>query len=520
MVVAGYLLYNTNMRVKDENGYRFLGLPNGPPSKGLPTVSSLKERAELVFQLVPEKMKNLVIIDSTLSSFEMIQACAEVAEKYAKKIMVIPSLLARLTYALEYMRDPPKNEILLVITLTSAFVEFVILRRNQKEKLYISECESYESNKCNKMFGKYYNQNTPDSTIFVVHKSLSHIVDQIRHRLNPKNCFIRSFDKWDYVLLFGGMLRAMDDEDGFDSKYHIPNFSNGYETIVQNRKTKIDDRHVLLPERSALPCNIHGFDGVSQKIKLYYPVQYYYVNNEHALSRRYAIEKFMPVSFSSKKAIGYVDERGVPYVYKNGEVPKKFGSLNQSVSKSFSQSMPLVNTIQTSVISPQIKFLFCDNFFSIEVHQNGITKLLKDSFDNEWTPMYLSTVKETPEIGENAKTHYQRFSKHVIYDVLKIIGKPLNQIMIDPKWGFELTEINGSVYFQVETPSGTRLFSQEIVIAAFLKSMKLRIESTLESSISAINVSTNFELNESQKSVFQKAAAKNNLKILCFFVRK
>uniref|UniRef100_A0A914YZE7 Uncharacterized protein n=1 Tax=Panagrolaimus superbus TaxID=310955 RepID=A0A914YZE7_9BILA len=75
MTVAGYLLCSTNLRIKDARGFNLLGLPIGPPSKGWLTPSKLKDRAERVFQLVPEKMKNLVIVNSALSDFDMIQTC-------------------------------------------------------------------------------------------------------------------------------------------------------------------------------------------------------------------------------------------------------------------------------------------------------------------------------------------------------------------------------------------------------------------------------------------------------------
>uniref|UniRef100_A0AC34GFG4 Bifunctional nuclease family protein n=1 Tax=Panagrolaimus sp. ES5 TaxID=591445 RepID=A0AC34GFG4_9BILA len=157
--------------------------------------------------------------------------------------------------------------------------------------------------------------------------------------------------------------------------------------------------------------------------------------------------------------------------------------------------MPLPSYSQMPVVPLQIKFLFYDNIFAVEVCQNGVTKLLTDSLGNEWTPLYLSMVETTPEIGENAKRYYQNFSKHVIYDILKIIGKPLNQIKIDPKWGFELIETDGNLYYQIETLSGARRLSQEIVIAAFLKSMKLRTESALNASIAEIIIYANLELN-------------------------
>uniref|UniRef100_A0AC34GF94 Uncharacterized protein n=1 Tax=Panagrolaimus sp. ES5 TaxID=591445 RepID=A0AC34GF94_9BILA len=157
--------------------------------------------------------------------------------------------------------------------------------------------------------------------------------------------------------------------------------------------------------------------------------------------------------------------------------------------------MPSPSNSQIPVVPLQIKFLFHDNLFAVEVCQNGVTKLLTDSLGNEWTPLYLSMVETTPEIGENAKRSYQNFPKHVIYDVLKIIGKPMNQIKNDPKWGFELIETDGNLYFQIQTLSGARRLSQEIVVAAFLKSMKLRTETIWNASIAEIIIYANLELN-------------------------
>uniref|UniRef100_A0A914QAQ0 Uncharacterized protein n=1 Tax=Panagrolaimus davidi TaxID=227884 RepID=A0A914QAQ0_9BILA len=129
-------------------------------------------------------------------------------------------------------------------------------------------------------------------------------------------------------------------------------------------------------------------------------------------------------------------------------------------------------------------------------------------------------VNGTPEIGEKAKNDYEKFPKHVIYDVLKIIGKPLNVIKIDPKWGFKLEENDGNILFQIETPNGPRLIPQELVISAFLKAMKIRAESAMENNpaLTEIRLSTNFRLSKSQKSVFEKAAVKNSLTILYFIV--
>uniref|UniRef100_A0A914YZC3 Uncharacterized protein n=1 Tax=Panagrolaimus superbus TaxID=310955 RepID=A0A914YZC3_9BILA len=316
MTVAGYLLCSTNLRIKDARGFNLLGLPIGPPSKGWLTPSKLKDRAERVFQLVPEKMKNLVIVNSALSDFDMIQTCVKVAEKYAENIIVIPPLLALLTYALNDLaefRNPPNDEVILVVILTRKFVDFVVLRRDKNFQLYVAVLEQFNQRQCEEMFLQFYEDYRPHATVFLVQDILCAEVDEIRHRFNPDNCFMRNFKKWDYVLLFGGLLRAMDEEDGFDTRYHIENFSNGYETTVQNRRTRIQERHVLLPERTPLPCNIYGFDGIPQSIKMYYFTDYYQVYDELVLRKREATKYMVYASGSSREIIGCVDERGVPY---------------------------------------------------------------------------------------------------------------------------------------------------------------------------------------------------------------
>jgi hypothetical protein len=78
MVVAGYLLCSTNLRVIDSHdssrSNNILCLPNGPPTRGFLNPTILRERAELVFKLVKQRMSNLVIVNSALSEFDMIQA--------------------------------------------------------------------------------------------------------------------------------------------------------------------------------------------------------------------------------------------------------------------------------------------------------------------------------------------------------------------------------------------------------------------------------------------------------------
>uniref|UniRef100_A0A914YY68 Uncharacterized protein n=1 Tax=Panagrolaimus superbus TaxID=310955 RepID=A0A914YY68_9BILA len=94
----------------------------------------------------------------------------------------------------------------------------------------------------------------------------------------------------------------------------------------------------------------------------------------------------------------------------------------------------------------------------------------------------------------------------------------MNEIIIDPDWGFKLVEENNNIFFEIETPSGAARFPQELVLSVFMKTMKLRAESNRGIQIKEISLSTNFKLTQSQKALFEKAAAKNSLRIMYFVV--
>uniref|UniRef100_A0A914PUT4 Headcase N-terminal domain-containing protein n=1 Tax=Panagrolaimus davidi TaxID=227884 RepID=A0A914PUT4_9BILA len=81
----------------------------------------------------------------------------------------------------------------------------------------------------------------------------------------------------------------------------------------------------------------------------------------------------------------------------------------------------------------KISFIFLyDGKFGIEIDKNGQKRMLKNIFDNDWTPLYLSMAESGIEIGETAQFHHCDYPKHVIYDILKVIGKPFNEINMDP----------------------------------------------------------------------------------------
>uniref|UniRef100_A0AC35G9A9 Uncharacterized protein n=1 Tax=Panagrolaimus sp. PS1159 TaxID=55785 RepID=A0AC35G9A9_9BILA len=529
MLAGGYLLGSTGIRIHGPKIKDLLWISGDLPVRGRLQPTMLKERTQMVYKLVPDRMKNLVIINSNFGDFECIQAAADMGQNYADNVIVITPLLARLTFALndlQRFRNPPEKEVILVVTVTYMFADFVILKRDANFDLYVAQHITRKPDECARIFPEIYNDFYPHSTIFLAQEEYNSLVEDLRSQYQPENSFVKPFRRWDFFLLWGGLYYAMNDED-YDARYRIPNFTSGIEAPVRFHKSNVE-RCVILPERSPVPCEIYGYNGPPQSIQLFYFHDFFLVHEKIVYDRRQASRNIIIATGSSNQIIGYVDERGVPYASPTAsvetaqkEVIKHVNQRTTVEALSEDDVKPVANSPikpVTETESASVKFILQDNICAIEVYKNGVSKRLGNSEGKDWTPLYLSMVNGTPEIGEKAKNDYENLPKYVIYDVLKIVGKPLNAIKIDPKWGFKLEENDGNILFQIETPNGPRLIPQEIVLSAFLKAMKLQAEPAINTPIKEIRVITNFILSKSQKALINTAALKNNLKILSFDV--
>jgi hypothetical protein len=271
-VIAAYLICSTGIRFNDGNGVQLKWLPVIPKVHGRMKPSDVTIRAEAVFKQVPARIRNLVIVNSNLSTFEILQAAVKVAEKYADKIMVIPPLLARLSFGLEKLANPimeriPSDEVILVVTIVEEFSDFVIVRRDENFELYVDSHDIYKREECDEMFGKFYDDFYPHSTVFLVHQDFHALAKTVRNKYRPERSFLKVFKRWDFMLFFGGLYRAVDNGEEYDLRYHIPNFSSGYEALIIQRNGP-NGRHLLLPERTRVPCDMQSFDGISQNLKV------------------------------------------------------------------------------------------------------------------------------------------------------------------------------------------------------------------------------------------------------------
>uniref|UniRef100_A0A914PIN7 Headcase N-terminal domain-containing protein n=1 Tax=Panagrolaimus davidi TaxID=227884 RepID=A0A914PIN7_9BILA len=220
-----------------------------------------------------------------------------------------------------------------------------------------------------------------------------------------------------------------------------------------------------------------------------------------------------PINYTGS-LYGYIGDRRT----RNTTSTSGFASISDADFSPLQTSSPVTEEIP-STPAGLVTFLFKnDETCAIEVYQQGRKEKVMNSFGNEWTPLYFSMAERAPEIGEKAQIHHFKVPEFVLYDIFKVIGKPINEIQIDPKWKFKVIENNGIKCFQIQTQKGLCAFPENLIIASFLKSMKAQAESFLKTEICQIYFSSNFDLTDSQKNIFENAALKVGLDILKFYV--
>uniref|UniRef100_A0A914Y9U6 SH3 domain-containing protein n=1 Tax=Panagrolaimus superbus TaxID=310955 RepID=A0A914Y9U6_9BILA len=212
-----------------------------------------------------------------------------------------------------------------------------------------------------------------------------------------------------------------------------------------------------------------SFSQDKQIQKMYSPKDY---RNDSEFRKSISPNLSTPLSFSPNKYGNYRKST----LAGSSEFPK----ISDSDFSPFSTTSPMHEYDVENLSAATVTFSFKkDETFGVEIYQNGRNCILKNVFGFEWTPLYFSMAEDAPKVGEKAQIHHLQYPKHVIYDILKIIGKSMNEIEINPKWEFKVVENNGTKCFQIETKNGPRLFPENFIVAAFLKAMNVSLKTVV-----------------------------------------
>uniref|UniRef100_A0AC34FEV6 Uncharacterized protein n=1 Tax=Panagrolaimus sp. ES5 TaxID=591445 RepID=A0AC34FEV6_9BILA len=140
--------------------------------------------------------------------------------------------------------------------------------------------------------------------------------------------------------------------------------------------------------------------------------------------------------------------------------------------------------------------------------------------DNEqFIPMYISFLRKTVIIGKKAIEDYKTHPKFVIFDILKLVGKNLqNPPKINPKWHFQLVPLNAANHaklgIKVQTFNGFKIFPVEIIFAILLKFLLKDIAAEYFQTTEFTLRFLQYKFTASEKNVFWAAAKLLNLSMI------
>uniref|UniRef100_A0A914ZB66 Uncharacterized protein n=1 Tax=Panagrolaimus superbus TaxID=310955 RepID=A0A914ZB66_9BILA len=126
-------------------------------------------------------------------------------------------------------------------------------------------------------------------------------------------------------------------------------------------------------------------------------------------------------------------------------------------------------------------------------------------------PLAISFTNGRIQIGDEAVKLIKTQNSYVISDLLKILKTPSKDLKADPKWGFQISQINDETVLEFDTFKGRRKASPTFLFAFFLRySVKIIEVISGEMPKTTVIVSKNLNDNFRQQLIASCKSAKIN----------
>uniref|UniRef100_A0A914Z0I8 Uncharacterized protein n=1 Tax=Panagrolaimus superbus TaxID=310955 RepID=A0A914Z0I8_9BILA len=150
---------------------------------------------------------------------------------------------------------------------------------------------------------------------------------------------------------------------------------------------------------------------------------------------------------------------------------------------------------------------FNENMFTVATIKDG--KFNKIVLNNE--PYLIAFMDDRIHIGKDAEKLKEEYNSFVVSDLLKILKTPSKDLKADPKWGFQISQINDETVLEFDTFKGRRKASPTFLFAFFLRySVKIIEVISGEMPKTTVIVSKNLNDNFRQQLMASCKSAKIN----------
>uniref|UniRef100_A0AC34G6M4 Heat shock protein 70 n=1 Tax=Panagrolaimus sp. ES5 TaxID=591445 RepID=A0AC34G6M4_9BILA len=155
--------------------------------------------------------------------------------------------------------------------------------------------------------------------------------------------------------------------------------------------------------------------------------------------------------------------------------------------------------------SPFFKSSTTVKSYNIPTVSNPTTVPL-DNTGERLLPSYLAYDEKNYICGRVAVNRLRNFSKSVIFDSKRIIGRRINEIEIDSNWPFNISSKNDKVVMEIKKLNVTVEISAEEAATDLLKYMKKKAEEFQAKKLVKVVITVPAAFNEKQKDATIQAA--------------
>lgn len=163
----------------------------------------------------------------------------------------------------------------------------------------------------------------------------------------------------------------------------------------------------------------------------------------------------------------------------------------------------------TEVQGPIIGIDLGTTFSCVGIWRNGKVDIIANDQGNRATPSYVAFTADGQRlVGDAAKSQASANPKNTVYDAKRLIGRDFNdrKVKEDAKlWPFDLKNVDGKPYIEVEHKGERRAFAPEEISASVLQKMKKIAEDYLGEEVKDAVVTVPAYFNDLQRQATKDA---------------
>uniref|UniRef100_A0A7E4VGC3 Lactamase_B domain-containing protein n=1 Tax=Panagrellus redivivus TaxID=6233 RepID=A0A7E4VGC3_PANRE len=506
--VIGYEFMSTKFILHDDDGTPIEVAADGVAEiePGTPLTSTLvHDHIEAVFSRLPRSAADanvLVISHDGNCSSSWIGIAVDVASFYLSleaKVYVIYDTIAYSRVALRHLNWSPSDgsDTVFLVMVNGTYCRYVILERSKEsgfgwgivESVKLSFATTSElANLLSSALDRY--PNTTTRLLLTDRAPLS--LQQQTAKLSIRILRVKSFD----TALMEGILDFADsvadsDVPGYRRQRDITSpvyFKQDFGAMQE----LANDGEVTFSQNVMVDPSLGGFK-VFQRISTFSSYQYVLFEASAVPEDCNSVQVIInnePFSFPIVRIVPSMNNADPMITFKSHmpteiSASSSVASLQSMVEEKPKFVKPLLSKEETEAIRyKHLKSAGAEISISFDIASStavidfvGKTgfEVITDWNGNKNIPFVVSFANESPSVGVSALVDFKEHPDRVVWDLFHILGRNVNEVIVNPKWTFDImeaTRFDNTAMIAFETTKGRVMTAPSGITAMFLRAIQ------------------------------------------------